>query len=186
MRRIPTSVAIFVCVTAVSAFFLALLPLSAQELRGSLLVEVQDTSGSAIPAAQVALSEENSATHLSQTRPSPAARDPSAPSKPRIPAVSSGGSSGLNIDFAVDGGDNNDDFIGGFLQNYPPEAMQEFVVRSAQFGSETSRSNGGSIVLATRPGSNDRHRRRSYYYRATNLNSRNPPANPAPPPHPPF
>jgi hypothetical protein len=34
--------------------------------------------------------------------------------------VSFGGSSGLNIDFSVDGGDNNDDFIGGFLQNYSP------------------------------------------------------------------
>src|SRR5579859_8136353 len=41
--------------------------LCAQELRGSLLVEVRDASSAAIPAAHVTLSQENSATHLSQT-----------------------------------------------------------------------------------------------------------------------
>src|SRR5205807_6253473 len=100
--------------------------------------------------------------------------EPSDPTKARITAVSFAGSSGLNVDFAVDGGDNNDDFIGGFLQNYSPEALQEFVVRSAQFGAETSRSNGGSIILSTRHGSNDWHGSASYYYRGKNLNARNP------------
>src|SRR5262249_18274830 len=50
--------------------------------------------------------------------------EPSDPTKARITAVSFGGSSGLNVDLSVDGGDNNDDYIGGFLQNYSPEAMQ--------------------------------------------------------------
>jgi len=86
----------------------------------------------------------------------------------------------------VDGGDNNDDFIGGFLQNYSPEAMQEFVVRSAQFGSETSRTNGGSIILSTRRGSNDWHGSASYYYRGQDLNARNPLDNPEPDPKQPF
>src|SRR4029077_12968295 len=54
--------------------------------------------------------------------------EPSDPHKARITAVSFGGSSGLNVDLSVDGGDNNDDFIGGFLQNYSPDAMQEFTV----------------------------------------------------------
>ncbi len=39
--------------------------------------------------------------------------EPSDPTKARITAVSFGGSSGLNVDLSVDGGDNNDDFIGG-------------------------------------------------------------------------
>src|SRR5258708_418301 len=217
--------------------------LSAQELRGSLLVNVVDSSGGAIPAAQITLAAEKVAAHREQTtdahgeahfaalspatysvevaakgfasqtlrivvsisaqsatrfvlapealRQSVEVRDhgpslasnpldtassttqtvitsddldeiplsarsfanialmapftapvePSDPTKARITAVSFGGSSGLNIDFSVDGGDNNDDFIGGFLQNYSPEAMQEFVVRSAQFGAETSHTN---------------------------------------------
>ena len=54
--------------------------------------------------------------------------EPSDPTKARITAVSFGGSSGLNVDLSVDGGDNNDDFIGGFLQSYSPDAIQEFVV----------------------------------------------------------
>ncbi|HSC45319.1 MAG TPA: carboxypeptidase regulatory-like domain-containing protein [Candidatus Acidoferrum sp.] len=112
--------------------------------------------------------------------------EPSDPTKARITAVSFGGSSGLNIDFSVDGGDNNDDFIGGFLQNYSPEAMQEFVVRSAQFGADTSRTNGGSIILSTRRGANDWHGSASYYYRGKNLNARNPLDNPEPDPKQPF
>ena len=56
--------------------------------------------------------------------------EPSDPTKARITAVSFGGSSGLNVDLSVDGGDNNDDFIGGFLQNYSPDSMQEFTVRT--------------------------------------------------------
>src|SRR5580704_2663515 len=44
--------------------------------------------------------------------------EPSDPTKARITAVSFGGSSGLNVELSVDGGDNSDDYIGGFLQNY--------------------------------------------------------------------
>src|SRR5260221_2074602 len=112
--------------------------------------------------------------------------EPSDPTKARITAVSFGGSSGLNIDFSVDGGDNNDDFIGGFLQNYSPEAMQEFVVRSAQFGAETSRTNGGSIILSSRAGTNAWHGSAAYFYRGRNLDTRNPLYNPEPDPKQPF
>ncbi len=52
--------------------------------------------------------------------------EPSDPTKARITAVSTGGSSGLNNEISVDGGDNSDDFIGGFLQNFSPEVIQEF------------------------------------------------------------
>src|SRR6202007_1996024 len=38
--------------------------------------------------------------------------EPSDPTKARITAVSFGGSSGLNVDLSVDGGDNTDDYIG--------------------------------------------------------------------------
>jgi hypothetical protein len=49
--------------------------------------------------------------------------EPSDPTKARITAVSFGGSSGLNVDLSVDGADNNDDYIGGFLQTYSPESI---------------------------------------------------------------
>ena len=44
--------------------------------------------------------------------------EPSDPTKARITAVSTGGSSGLNNELSVDGADDSDDWIGGFLQNW--------------------------------------------------------------------
>ena len=112
--------------------------------------------------------------------------EPSDPTKARITAVSFGGSSGLNVDLSVDGGDNNDDYIGGFLQNYSPEAMQEFAVRTSQFSADTSHTNGGSVVISTRRGSDDWHGSGAYYYRGNTLNARNTLDNPAPNPKQPF
>src|ERR1700736_1743639 len=112
--------------------------------------------------------------------------EPSDPTKARITAVSFGGSSGLNVDLSVDGGDNNDDYVGGFLQNYSPEAMQEFAVRTSQFGADTAHTNGGSVVISTRRGSDDWHGSAAYYYRGNALNARNTLDNPAPNPKQPF
>jgi len=112
--------------------------------------------------------------------------EPSDPTKARITAVSFGGSSGLNVDLSVDGGNNNDDYIGGFLQNYSPEAMQEFVVRTAQFGADTPNTNGGSMIISTKRGNDDWHGSLSYYYRGRDLNARNALDNPEPNPKQPF
>src|SRR6202140_5103040 len=112
--------------------------------------------------------------------------EPSDPTKARITAVSFGGSSGLNVDLSVDGGDNNDDYIGGFLQNYSPESIQEFAVRTAQFDADTSRTNGGSVIISTRRGSDDWHGSASYFYRGNALNARNILDNPEPNPKQPF
>ena len=112
--------------------------------------------------------------------------EPSDPTKARITAVSFGGSSGLNVDLSVDGGDNNDDYIGGFLQNYSPDSIQEFVVRTAQFDADTSRTNGGSIIISTRRGTDDWHGAIGYYFRGRGLNARNKLDNPEPNPKQPF
>lgn len=112
--------------------------------------------------------------------------EPSDPTKARITAVSFGGSSGLNVDLSVDGGDNNDDYIGGFLQNYSPESMQEFAVRTSQFGADTSHTNGGSVIISTRRGSDDWHGSGAYYFRGNALNARNTLDNPEPNPKQPF
>jgi Carboxypeptidase regulatory-like domain/TonB dependent receptor len=112
--------------------------------------------------------------------------EPSDPTKARITAVSFGGSSGLNVDLSVDGGDNNDDFIGGFLQNYSADAMQEFTVRTAQFDADTSRTNGGSVIISTRRGTNDWHGSAAGYFRNESLNARNELDNPEPNPQQPF
>jgi len=112
--------------------------------------------------------------------------EPSDPTKARTTAISFGGSSGLNVDLSVDGGDNNDDWIGGILQSYSPDAIQEFTVRTAGYNADTGRTNGGSIIISTRRGSDDWHGGGAFYYRTTDLNARNPIDNPPPEPKQPF
>jgi hypothetical protein len=112
--------------------------------------------------------------------------EPSDPTKARITAVSTGGSSGLNNELSVDGGDNSDDFIGGFLQNFSPDSIQEFAIRTAQEDADTGGTTAGSIVITTRSGSNDWHGSGAFYERAADLNARYPIENPAPNPKQPF
>ena len=92
--------------------------------------------------------------------------EPSDPTKARITAVSTGGSSGLNNELSVDGGDNSDDYIGGFLQNFSPEAIQEFAMRTAQEDADTGRTTAGSVVITTKRGTNDWHGEGAFYERA--------------------
>src|SRR5271155_5331359 len=112
--------------------------------------------------------------------------EPSDPTKARITAVSFGGSSGLNVELSVDGGDNSDDYIGGFLQNYSPDVVQEFVVRTSQEDADTGRTTGGSVVLTTKRGTDDWHGDAAIYERAAALNARLPIDNPSPEPKQPF
>ncbi|MGH9481500.1 MAG: TonB-dependent receptor domain-containing protein [Terriglobales bacterium] len=112
--------------------------------------------------------------------------EPSDPTKARITAVSFGGSSGLNVAQSVDGGDNSDDYIGGFLQNFSPDAVQEFVVRTAGEDADTGRTTAGSVVLTSKRGTDQWHGLGAFYERASGLNARFPIDNPAPDPKQPF
>src|SRR5229473_4790142 len=112
--------------------------------------------------------------------------EPSDPTKARITAVATGGSSGLNNELSVDGGDNSDDFIGGFLQNFSPEVIQEFAMRTAQEDADTGGTTAGSVVITTRRGTNDWHGEGAFYERVAALNARFPIENPVPDPKQPF
>ncbi len=112
--------------------------------------------------------------------------EPSDPTKARITAVSFGGSSGLNDVLSVDGGDNSDDYIGGFLQNFSPDAIQEFAVQTAQEDAATGRTVAGSVIITTKRGANAWHGEASFYERAAALNARYPIENPPPLPKQPF
>jgi hypothetical protein len=112
--------------------------------------------------------------------------EPSDPTKARITAVSTGGSSGLNNDLSVDGGDNSDDWIGGFLQNFSPDVIQEFAVRTANEDADTGGTTAGSVVITTKRGTNQWHGSGAFYERAAALNARFPIENPAPNPKQPF
>src|SRR5438309_1310163 len=112
--------------------------------------------------------------------------EPSDPTKARITAVSTGGSSGLNNEISVDGGDNSDDWIGGFLQNFSPDAIQEFALRTAQEDADTGGTTAASVVITTKHGTNEWHGSGAFYGRAAALNARFPIDNPAPDPKQPF
>jgi outer membrane receptor protein involved in Fe transport len=112
--------------------------------------------------------------------------EPSDPTKARITAVSFGGSSGLNDVNSVDGADNSDDYIGGFLQNFSPDAVQEFAVQTSQQNADTGRTVGGSVEITTKSGTNVWHGEAAFYERAAALNARYPIENPAPLPKQPF
>jgi len=112
--------------------------------------------------------------------------EPSDPTKARITAVSTGGSSALNNELSVDGADNTDDWIGGFLQNFSPEAIREFAFRTALAEADTGRTTAGSVVITTKSGTNEWHGDEAIYVRAADLNARFPIENPAPDPKQPF
>jgi hypothetical protein len=112
--------------------------------------------------------------------------EPSDPTKARITAVSTGGSSGLNNELSVDGGDNSDDWIGGFLQNFSADVIQEFAVRTANEDADTGWTTAGSVVITTKRGSNEWHGDAAFYERDAALNARFPIENPAPDPKQPF
>ncbi|MCU1331474.1 MAG: Oar protein [Candidatus Angelobacter sp.] len=187
-----------VSVTSTSSMNITLQPASVQQsvrvegTGGSLTAQPIETSSSVVKTTiglrdldEVPLAHRSFA-NVAFLAPMTEPVEPSDPTKARITAVAFGGSSGLNVDLSVDGGDNNDDFIGGFLQNYSVDAMQEFTVRTAQFDADTSRTNGGSIILSTRRGTDNWHGSVAGYFRNESLNARNPLDNPEPNPKQPF
>lgn len=129
---------------------------------------------------------ERSFANIAYLAPGTEPVEPSDPTKARITAVSTGGSSGLNNELSVDGADDSDDYIGGFLQNFSPDAIEEFSMRTAQEDADTGSTTAGSVVITTRRGGNDWHGEAGFYERAAALNARFPIENPAPNPKQPF
>ena len=78
----------------------------------------------------------------------------SIPTKGSNYAPSINGGAGRNINYQIDGGDNNDDTIGGLLQQFPLEAIQEFHFETQRFKAEYGRSNGGVMNVVTKSGTN--------------------------------
>jgi len=142
------------------------------------IVSAQDLEGLPLPARSFA--------NVAYLSPGTEPVEPSDPTKARITAVSTGGSSGLNNELSVDGGDNSDDYIGGFLQNFSPDSVQEFAVRTSQEDADTGGTTAGSVLLTTKSGTNDWHGDAAFYERAAALNARFPIENPAPNPKQPF
>ena len=78
----------------------------------------------------------------------------SDPTKSTQYAPQINGGAGRNVNYQIDGGDNNDDTVGGLLQQFPLEAIQEFNFITQRFKAEYGRSNGGVMNVVTKSGTN--------------------------------
>ncbi|HSP13822.1 MAG TPA: TonB-dependent receptor [Thermoanaerobaculia bacterium] len=94
----------------------------------------------------------------------------SDPTKPGQLTIALNGGSGRNVNFLVDGGDNTDDTIGGALQNYNIEAVQEFKIQTQQYKAEFGRTTGGVLSVVTKTGTNDFEGSAYEFYRDKSLN----------------
>jgi outer membrane receptor protein involved in Fe transport len=65
------------------------------------------------------------------------------------------GGNGRNVNYQIDGGDNNDDTVGGLLQLFPLEAIEQFNFITQRYKAEYGRSNGGVMNIITKSGTND-------------------------------
>jgi hypothetical protein len=82
------------------------------------------------------------------------------------------GGNGRNVNYQIDGGDNNDDTVGGLLQQFPLEAIQEFNFITSRSKAEYGRSNGGVMNIVTKSGTNDLHGSWFTLFRDTSMNAK--------------
>jgi outer membrane receptor protein involved in Fe transport len=79
------------------------------------------------------------------------------PTKSRSGTVTANGSDGRSFDYNVDGGDDKDNVIGGIVQNYTLEGIQEFNVITDRYTAESGRAVGGIVNVITKSGTNRFH-----------------------------
>jgi hypothetical protein len=87
------------------------------------------------------------------------------PTKAQSVVVSSAGQAGRGGNITIDGMDDNDDVVGGPLQNITQDAVQEFQVATNRFAAEFGRSAGSVINVVTRSGGDTPHGTAAVYLR---------------------
>jgi hypothetical protein len=82
------------------------------------------------------------------------------------------GGNGRNLNYQIDGGDNNDDTVGGLLQLFPLEAIEQFNLITSRYKAEYGRSNGGVMNIVTKSGTNAPQGSFFELFRDTNMNEK--------------
>ena len=79
------------------------------------------------------------------------------PTKTRVGNISVNGGDGRQVDTSVDGGDNKDLVVGGLVQNFTMEGIQEFNVSTNRYTAEAGHSVAAVVNVVTKSGTNTIH-----------------------------
>jgi len=79
------------------------------------------------------------------------------PTKSRVGNISVNGGDGRQVDTNVDGGDNKDLVVGGLVQNFTMEGIEEFNVLTDHYSAEAGHSVAAVVNVISKSGTNTLH-----------------------------
>jgi hypothetical protein len=91
------------------------------------------------------------------------------PTKGRMSHFSAGGFRGRAIYYSIDGADSKDNMVGGPVQLFTTEGVEEFSVATHQFKAEYGRTQGTVVTVLTKSGTNEIHGSLFGYFRDKSL-----------------